>query len=273
MKPTSLLTFSLLAMLFISSCTKKPTASFSATPSEPLIGEEVKFNNTSSEGVTYVWDFGDGTSSDEKSPTHVYDTEGNYKVKLTTFSKGRKKWAESFMDIAVQHPVALFTGKLNGTDKFIYSGVDGNTSAYGVSQLAGATKERIYSASVGKYDPGTEHIGVKLGTLVVPGTYTLAEIHPEFHSFVEVAYYPFSAGAAAGVAIFYMDASGMVWSSDAGTADQTGSTFVITYTEDSMSGSTVTERFKAHVNCKLYNGLGGSITITDGILELAFGDI
>ncbi len=31
----------------------------------------------------YFWEFGDGSSSNEKNPDHIYDTEGNYFVKLT----------------------------------------------------------------------------------------------------------------------------------------------------------------------------------------------
>ena len=34
-------------------------------------------------GGTFSWDFGDGTTSTEESPTHVYENEGSYPVKLT----------------------------------------------------------------------------------------------------------------------------------------------------------------------------------------------
>ncbi len=40
------------------------------------------FNNTSEAGQTFTWDFGDGTTSTETSPTHVYKIPGNYTVKL-----------------------------------------------------------------------------------------------------------------------------------------------------------------------------------------------
>lgn len=43
----------------------------------------VKFTNQSSDkAVSYHWDFGDGTTSDEKSPLHVYSRSGYYNVKL-----------------------------------------------------------------------------------------------------------------------------------------------------------------------------------------------
>ena len=44
----------------------------------------VKFSNLSSDrAVSYVWDFGDGTTSTEKNPLHIYEHSGYYDVKLT----------------------------------------------------------------------------------------------------------------------------------------------------------------------------------------------
>lgn len=43
----------------------------------------VKFTNQSSDkAISYHWDFGDGTTSSEKSPLHVYSRSGYYNVKL-----------------------------------------------------------------------------------------------------------------------------------------------------------------------------------------------
>lgn len=44
---------------------------------------EVNFNNESFNGITYSWDFGDGGTSTEENPTHVYLTEGLFTVTLT----------------------------------------------------------------------------------------------------------------------------------------------------------------------------------------------
>ena len=44
----------------------------------------VKFTNLSSDkAVSYVWDFGDGTTSTELSPLHIYSKSGYYTVRLT----------------------------------------------------------------------------------------------------------------------------------------------------------------------------------------------
>lgn len=38
----------------------------------------IQFSNKSTTGKTYLWDFGDGTTSDEYMPTHVYKDTGTY---------------------------------------------------------------------------------------------------------------------------------------------------------------------------------------------------
>lgn len=43
---------------------------------------DVYFTNTSNNGGTYYWDFGDGTTSTATSPVHTYNAFGTYDVKL-----------------------------------------------------------------------------------------------------------------------------------------------------------------------------------------------
>ncbi|MFK8104362.1 MAG: PKD domain-containing protein [Saprospiraceae bacterium] len=48
------------------------------------IGFPVDFvDNSSGDINTWAWDFGDGNTSDEQNPSHIYDTEGTYTVSLT----------------------------------------------------------------------------------------------------------------------------------------------------------------------------------------------
>lgn len=56
-----------------------PTASFTYA----VDGLTVHFNNTSSFANAYVWDFGDGNTSTEESPSHTYAEDGFYNVTLT----------------------------------------------------------------------------------------------------------------------------------------------------------------------------------------------
>lgn len=69
----------------------KPIANFS-TSGDNCIGPcTVTFTNTSENtsvyNWVYSWDFGDGTSSKEKSPSHVYQVSGSFKVTLTMNGK------------------------------------------------------------------------------------------------------------------------------------------------------------------------------------------
>lgn len=46
----------------------------------------VNFSNTSTNGETYFWDFGDGNTSTLELPTNTFPGGGNYTVELVTFS-------------------------------------------------------------------------------------------------------------------------------------------------------------------------------------------
>jgi PKD repeat protein len=57
----------------------KPTPSFSYISN----GLNVSFTNATLQGVNYLWEFGDGSTSILTNPTHTYGVYGNFDVKLT----------------------------------------------------------------------------------------------------------------------------------------------------------------------------------------------
>ena len=66
-----------------------PTADFSAAPREGEAPLEVAFTDlsTPAEQITgWAWDFGDGATSTQRNPTHVYEAPGTYTVSLTVQS-------------------------------------------------------------------------------------------------------------------------------------------------------------------------------------------
>lgn len=65
-----------------------PTAAFTFTPDFGASPLEVEFTNNSVNGVTYLWEFGDGDTSAAENPTHIYTNDGFYIIKLTTFGIG-----------------------------------------------------------------------------------------------------------------------------------------------------------------------------------------
>ena len=48
-----------------------------------VLRSTASFTNTSDNATSYLWNFGDGETSTEKDPVHVYDSKGNYTVSLT----------------------------------------------------------------------------------------------------------------------------------------------------------------------------------------------
>ncbi|NLX46706.1 MAG: PKD domain-containing protein [Euryarchaeota archaeon] len=65
----------------------RPVCDFSNSPTRPKPGDAVQFNDLSTdldgEIVSWLWDFGDGSFSDSRSPQHTFVNEGDYLVSLT----------------------------------------------------------------------------------------------------------------------------------------------------------------------------------------------
>lgn len=90
-----------LSLLSMMSCSKT-ISSFVSESTDYTAPAKIKFNNTSKKAEKYIWDFGDGTTSEEVSPNHKYVASGNYKVKLTAIKGDKKITMEK--DITVQAP-------------------------------------------------------------------------------------------------------------------------------------------------------------------------
>lgn len=60
-----------------------PTAAFSVANNNVPVNSPVTFDNTSENAGGWVWDFGDGNTSTQENPAHVYTAPGTYEVNLT----------------------------------------------------------------------------------------------------------------------------------------------------------------------------------------------
>jgi PKD repeat protein len=49
-------------------------------------GNQISFTSNSINAVSYLWDFGDGNTSTQQNPTHVYTSTGTYNVRLIIFN-------------------------------------------------------------------------------------------------------------------------------------------------------------------------------------------
>lgn len=82
MKKYPLLLISLAILGSLASC-GRPTARFSWYAKDLIAPTTIRFNNDSKRAESYFWDFGDGTSSADKTPDHKYSVSGNYTITLT----------------------------------------------------------------------------------------------------------------------------------------------------------------------------------------------
>ncbi len=81
-----------------------PIASF--TSNSPIkLGETTVFINTSQDGgdapenLVYSWNFGDGSTSSEKDPIHIYTTVGDYTVRLTVTNSATSANSDSVSNV------------------------------------------------------------------------------------------------------------------------------------------------------------------------------
>lgn len=67
----------------------EPIASYKVEKDAGCVPFTVYFNNTTIGDATYKWEFGDGFTSEQRSPEHIYEKAGTFTVKLT--AKGDRK--------------------------------------------------------------------------------------------------------------------------------------------------------------------------------------
>ncbi len=84
----SFVVFCVIALLAIS-CSR-PVAKFTMTENVKAL-EAVSFTHETLEGETYLWDFGDGNTSTEASPSHKFYMPGIYDVRLTVTNANGKQ--------------------------------------------------------------------------------------------------------------------------------------------------------------------------------------
>ncbi len=83
-----------------------PMASFTFEV-DPSDYKKISFTNTSVDATSYSWEFGDGNSSSNTSPTHTYAADGTYTVRLTATNSSNDQNAVS-VDVEISAPPTVF---------------------------------------------------------------------------------------------------------------------------------------------------------------------
>jgi len=97
---------------------------------ENICGGQAQFNDeTTNFPDTWLWEFGDGTTSDEQNPTHAYINGGSYEVTLTTSNAIGSNSITQFISIPEDEVVEFYlpqSALVNQPVNFSYNNVNIN---------------------------------------------------------------------------------------------------------------------------------------------------
>lgn len=158
-----------------------PQAAFSFAQLSPDNYLEVTFSNVSTSSTDYAWDFGDGNTSTDLEPVHVYAAEGLYTVMLTSNDKlGVSSTAT--LEIELKEPEAFIPPILEAgfEDGQLEDGAGDGRDSWRNSDLGGViqiTSSPVYEGSQAAKltgDPGDQRVGYQLLTVTANTVYDVS---------------------------------------------------------------------------------------------------
>ena len=112
----------------------------------------VEFRNNSLNATSFHWDFGDGNTSTERDPIHIYSEIGNYTVVLTAFLDDK---SDQHSDIALVNRIFPENLTKLSTPPF-GSNADGLSFTWnGRGYVAGGTSNFQFTHDLWEFDPTT----------------------------------------------------------------------------------------------------------------------
>ena len=125
-----------------------PTISFTATPTSGTKNLRVVFTNNSSDYSSVLWDFGDGNTSTENNPTHIYTASGSYDV-IVTLDSDLGSTSQTFENYISVNDISLPALIVNSKYNYTSSGSDVTIQlkVLGVTDLTSAQMVLNYSSS------------------------------------------------------------------------------------------------------------------------------
>lgn len=146
-----------------------PTSDFTFEPSEITVYDEVTFTNASTGADSYAWDFGDGGTSTEMNPVHVYKASGTYTVKLVASNADGD--TEATKSLTVNDPHNYYT--LGGKEFII-----GSEMFWFQADMGGDPYIRLLTTVSGQDNPDLLKLYPNKGLGELPGTYTWDSENP-----------------------------------------------------------------------------------------------
>lgn len=159
--------------LFLTGCVKEkvkqPVADFSVSSNfNPIYyNDDVFFNNNSTNAGSYYWQFGDGGTSTEISPTYYYLKAGTYSVTLTAYNGSLSSTISTTVTVYPANLVVTVKALNNSSTisqmsvrLYLYQSdwaavnsnyyIEGTTDSYGVVEFDNVNVDYYY---VDLYDP------------------------------------------------------------------------------------------------------------------------
>lgn len=154
-------------MFFLNSCSKEKTGGLNAVFSYVADGYKTNFTNFSSGATTYFWDFGDGDTSNMRSPVHIFKGKGDFLVTLKAFNGEQES---SFTDtVKIFGPNIKIDGDFSDWDYVDYTAQnEGTSSITGVKTVAG--QRYLYFLIEGTENMALDIIDIYLDTDNNPAT-------------------------------------------------------------------------------------------------------
>ena len=115
----------LLVVVGFSSCTKEPTLTLNL-PANYLVGDTLHPDVQSTNISSWIWDFGDGSTSNLMFPPKYYSKPGTYTVVLTGTTADGKRQVRQQVVVKVDAPVFSIGLKLTGNGPNLSVGTNNN---------------------------------------------------------------------------------------------------------------------------------------------------
>jgi len=174
----SLVTFVIGQVLLISCKEGEPEGPPIAGIFYSIANKQVAFTALTKRADTWNWDFGDGQSSTEMNPVHIYQEGGIYDVKLTVTGNGESAEATSVVSLALSN-MQMLTGGLktpNGK-KWKISSAHSAKDAFALADDQFTVVQAIATGMLGNVGLGLGEVYDDLYIFKHDGTYTHSPQH------------------------------------------------------------------------------------------------
>lgn len=113
----------ILSLLVAFSCNRIPTPEFDYIPFEnPEAGDTIRFTNFTVHAESYMWDFGDGATSINFDPEHIYAEAGIYEVQLSAANESGEETITK--TLTVNEPTILGFLAFDEADSTVITGME-----------------------------------------------------------------------------------------------------------------------------------------------------